>query len=58
MEHLFIVVYRASDTTRWKAMSEGEFTERRLAVNFIECKQAAGYTWKFGIVEGPIGPHF
>lgn len=55
MDSLFIVVYRDGQTSRWKAMHEGEFTERRMAENFIECKRATGWgSFRFAIVEGPI----
>lgn len=54
---LYIVVYRGKSDARWKAMSEAEFSERRLAENFIECKRAAGWlpdVWDFAIVQGEI----
>lgn len=57
METLCIVVYRMTSGGRWKVISEGEFKERRLAENLIECKRATGWgekDWDFGIVEGPI----
>ena len=54
METLFIVVYKVLGG-RWQSMNEGEFTERRLAENMIECKKAAGWqNFQFGIVSGPI----
>ena len=54
METLFIVVYKGLGG-RWQSMNEGEFTERRLAENMIECKKAAGWqNFQFGIVSGPI----
>lgn len=54
METIYIVLYRVVSSSKWKAINEGEFSERRLAENLIECKRAAGYTWDFAIVEGPI----
>ena len=52
-EHLFIVLWR--DTRGiWHAEGNGVFTERRLAENFVECKKAAGETFKFAVVEGSI----
>lgn len=56
-EKLYIVVYRDKNNGRWKSMSEGEFTDRRLAENLIECKRSTGWLteyWDFAIVEGPI----
>jgi len=54
-ERLYIVVYRSNDLDRWRSLSEGEFPERRLAENMIECKKAVGWrNFQFGIVEGPI----
>ena len=54
-ERLYVVVYRSNDLDRWRSISEGEFPERRLAENMIECKKAAGWrNFQFGIVEGPI----
>lgn len=54
MEHLYIVVYKSGDSAPWRGLHEGEFYERRLAENFIECKRAQGYNWRFAIVDGPI----
>lgn len=53
-ETLYIVIYKAIESGRWQPMAEGIFAERRLAENFIECKQQAGYNFRFRIVEGPI----
>lgn len=55
MEMLYVVVYKLNLEDRWRVMSDGEFTERRLAENLIECKRATGWhLFRFGIVEGPI----
>ena len=55
MEILYIVLYRQNEKSRWKSISEGELPTRQLALNLIECKQAAGWQdWEFAIVGGPI----
>ncbi len=54
---LHIVVYRTSDKMRWEAKSGGEFTELRLAENFVECLKNAGWSgYQFAIVSGPTVP--
>lgn len=52
-EHLYIVIWRDSRKV-WHAEPNGVFTDRRLAENLIECKKAAGESYKFAIVDGPI----
>ena len=52
-DHLYIVIWKG-ETIPWRAAERAIFTERRLAENYIECQKAAGETWTYGIVEGPI----
>ncbi len=52
-EHLYIVVYR-NPREPWQAKTNGIFTERRLAENFIECSKATGFAAEMAIVDGPI----
>lgn len=54
-DKLYIVVYRQKPGSRWQSFSDGLFTERRLAENFIECKNSTGWdNWQLTIIEGPI----
>jgi hypothetical protein len=53
-EILYIVLWRMSGTAHWSALHEGQMPTRRLALNLIECKMAAGSTFEFAIVGGPI----
>jgi hypothetical protein len=54
-EILYVVLYRNSPTSRWQAISEGELPCRRMALNLIECKKAAGWkTQEFAIIGGAV----
>jgi len=52
-EYLYIVIWKG-ETIPWRAVDRGIFTERRLAENYIECQKAAGETWTYAILAGPI----
>ena len=57
MDELHIVIYRPLPGGRWRGISEGEFPERQLAENFIECKRSTGWSsYQFAIVDGQIVP--
>jgi len=52
-EHLFIVIWKDYKGT-WRAQEGGVLPTQRLAENLIECKKAAGETFEFAWIEGPI----
>jgi hypothetical protein len=54
MEHLFIVLCRASSQYRWMPSPDGVFESRNLAEQHIERANANFRSMEFAVVEGPI----
>lgn len=51
---LYIIVYRHSNKERWQEKTNGTFTDKRLAENYVEILRSQNPTTQYGIVEGPI----
>lgn len=50
---LYIIVYRHGKD-RWQEKTNGTFTDKRLAENYVEILRSQNPTTQYGIVEGPI----
>ena len=54
MEHIYLIVWRGGGS--WKPETGAVFTDKRLADNFAECKNAQKDGFEYRVVEGVILP--
>ena len=51
MEHLYMVVYRYSQTDRWQPKSDGAFQSQALAECFGAALASINPTWEYIVME-------
>jgi hypothetical protein len=55
-KQIHVALYQDTSNGKWKVFTDGEFTEHRIASNFLECKRNAGWCGPLAVVSGTIVP--
>jgi hypothetical protein len=55
-QQIHIALYRVDKQSNWQPLTQGTFTERRHAENFVECKRDLGFPFEMAVVSGYVSP--